>query len=201
AGALSLTASGGQGGNQLITGVESEGPGGGGGGGFIASPAGTGTIVGGVNGTTASSSVAEFVPNGATRGNTGNATTSPSLADVPICNVPNLADLSITKTNTPLSGPNDQAADTVVSGAQSAYSVIVTNSGPGPAINAVILDAPTGGLTCPPANVVTCASAAAGACPAGPLTVADLTAGVTLGTLPATAGSNTVTFSFSCAVQ
>ncbi len=201
AGALSLTATGGLGGNQLITNNESEGPGGGGGGGFIASPAGTGTVTGGTNGTTSSSGLTEFLPNGATRGNAGNAATAPSLANLPICNVPNLADLNITKTNTPLSGPNDQAADTVVSGAQTTYSVVVTNSGPGPAINAVIQDTPTAGLTCPPANVVTCTSAAVGACPAGPLTVANLSAGLTLGTLPATAGSNTVTFSFSCTVQ
>lgn len=201
AGALNLSAIGGNGGSQLITNNESEGPGGGGGGGFIASPTGGGTVTGGVNGTTSSLAVTEFLPNGATRGNTGNAVTAPTLADVPLCNVPNLADLSITKTNTPVSGPNDQAADTVVSGAQSTYSLVVTNSGPGPAINAVIQDAPTAGLTCPPANVVTCTSAAVGACPAGPLTVANLTAGITLGTLPATAGSNTVTLSFSCTVQ
>jgi trimeric autotransporter adhesin len=115
--------------------------------------------------------------------------------------VSNLADLTITKTNTPLAGPSDQAADTVASGAQTTYSVVVTNNGPGPAINAVIGDTPGAGLTCAPANVITCTSAAAGACPAGPLTVANLTAGITLGTLPATAGSNTATFSFSCTVQ
>jgi uncharacterized repeat protein (TIGR01451 family) len=201
AGTLSLSATGGLGGNQLITGNESEGPGGGGGGGFIASPAGTGTVTGGANGTTSSTAVTEFIPNGATRGNAGNAATAPSLANLPLCNVSNLADLSITKTNTPLAGPNDQAADTVDSGAQTNYSVVVTNSGPGPAINALISDTPSAGLTCPPANVVTCTSAAAGACPAGPLTVANLTAGVTLGTLPATVGSNTVTFTFNCTVQ
>ena len=143
----------------------------------------------------------DLMPNGATRGNTGNTGAAPSLANMPLCNVSHLADLSITKTNTPLAGPNDQAADTVVSGAQTTYSVVVTNSGPGPAINAFISDAPGAGLTCPPANVVTCTSAAVGACPAGPLTVANLTTGVTLGTLPAAAGSNTVTFSFSCTVQ
>lgn len=200
-GALGLSAIGGLGGNQLITGNESEGPGGGGGGGFIASPAGTGTVTGGNNGTTSSAAVTEFIPNGATRGNTGNAATAPSLANLPLCNVSNVSDLSIAKTNTPLSGPNDQAADTVASGAQNAYTVVVTNNGPGPAVNAVISDTPGAGITCPPANVVTCASPAAGACPAGPLTVADLTAGVTLGTLPATAGSNTVTFTFSCSVN
>ena len=201
AGALGLLATGGNGGSQLIGGNESEGPGGGGGGGFIASPAGTGTLTAGVNGTTSSGAVTEFIPNGATRGNTGNAATAPSLTNLPLCNVANLADLSITKTNTPLAGPNDQAADTVVSGAQSTYSLVVTNSGPGPAVNAVIQDAPGAGLNCPPANVVTCTSAAAGACPAGPLTVANLTAGITLDTLPATAGSNTATLSFSCTVQ
>jgi uncharacterized repeat protein (TIGR01451 family) len=201
AGTLGLSATGGNGGNQLITNNESEGPGGGGGGGFVASPAGTGTNTGGANGTTSSGAVTEFVPNGATRGNTGNATAAPSLSNIPLCNVSNLADLSITKTNTPLAGPNDQAADTVASGTQTTYSVVVTNNGPGPAINAVISDTPGAGLTCPPANVVTCTSAAAGACPAGPLTVANLTAGITLGTLPATAGSNTATFSFNCTVQ
>ncbi len=201
AGTLSLSATGGLGGNQLITNNESEGPGGGGGGGFIASPAGTGTVTGGANGTTSSTAVTEFIPNGATRGNTGNAATAPSLANLPLCNVTNLADLSITKTNTPLAGPSDQAADTVASGAQTTYSVVVTNNGPGAAINALISDTPGAGLTCPPANVVTCTSAAAGACPAGPLTVANLTAGITLGTLPATAGSNTATFSFNCTVQ
>lgn len=201
AGGLGLSAIGGLGGNQLITNDESEGPGGGGGGGFIASPAGSGTVTGGANGTTSSGAVTEFIPNGATRGNAGNAATAPSLANLPLCNVSNLADLSITKTNTPLSGPNDQAADTVSSGAQSTYAVVITNGGPGPAINAVIQDTPTAGLTCPAANAVTCTSPAAGACPAGPLTVANLTAGVTLGTLPATVGSNTVTFTFNCTVQ
>ncbi len=201
AGALGLSSIGGVGGSQLITGNESEGPGGGGGGGFIASPAGTGAVTAGVNGTTLSASVTEFIPNGATRGNTGNAVTAPSLANVPLCNTPNLADLSIAKTNTPLSGPDDQAADTVSSGAPSAYTVVVTNNGPGPAVNAVIGDTPGAGITCPAANVVTCASPAAGACPAGPLTVADLTAGIALGTLPATAGSNTVTFTFTCSVN
>jgi uncharacterized repeat protein (TIGR01451 family) len=202
AGSLVLSATGGNGGSQLITGNESEGPGGGGGGGFIASPAGTGTLTAGVNGTTSSGAVTEFVPNGATRGNSGSTVTSPSLANLPLCNVPNLADLSIAKTNTPLAGPNDQGADTVASGTPTTYSVIVTNGGPGPAINAVISDSPGTGLTCPPANAVTCTSTASpSACPGGALTVANLAAGVTLGNLPATAGGNTVTFTFNCTVQ
>ena len=113
----------------------------------------------------------------------------------------NLSDLSINKTNTPLAGPSDQAADTVASGSQTIYSVVVPNNGPGAAINALISDTPGAGLACPPANVVTCTSAAAGACPAGPLTVANLTAGITIRKLPATAGSTTPTLSFSCTVQ
>jgi uncharacterized repeat protein (TIGR01451 family) len=201
AGGLTLSALGGNGGNQLITNNESEGPGGGGGGGFIASPAGTGTITGGVNGTSSSAAVTEFLPNGATRGNTGNVATAPVLSNVPLCNFTGSADLLITKTNTPLAGPSDQAADTVVSGAITTYSLVVTNAGPNPVAAAVISDTPGAGLTCPAANVVTCTSAAAGACPAGPLTVGNLATGVALGTLPATAGSNTVTFSFSCTVQ
>jgi hypothetical protein len=67
-----LNALGGRGGNQLVTSNEAEGPGGGGGGGYIASAATlTRTITGGVNGTTTSSALTEFPPNGATRGGIG----------------------------------------------------------------------------------------------------------------------------------
>lgn len=202
AGGLSLSAIGGNGGSQLITNNESEGPGGGGGGGYIASPAGTGTVTAGVNGTTSSGAVTEFLPNGATRGNSGNTVTAPALANVPLCNFTGSADLRITKTNTPLSGPADQAADTVVSGATTTYSLVVTNAGPNPVAAAVISDTPGAGLTCPAANVVTCSSTASpSACPGGALTVANLATGITLGNLPATSGGNTVTFTFNCTVQ
>jgi uncharacterized repeat protein (TIGR01451 family) len=200
AGALSLSAIGGNGGNQLITGNESEGPGGGGGGGFVASPAGTGTVTGGGNGTTSSAAVTEFLPNGATRGNSGNAATAPTVSNVPLCNFTGSSDLRITKTNTPLVGPSDQAADTVVSGASTTYTLVVTNDGPNAVAGAIIADTPGAGLTCPAANTVTC-TGPAGTCPAGPLTVANLTAGITLGNLPATSGSNTVTLTFACTVQ
>jgi uncharacterized repeat protein (TIGR01451 family) len=202
AGGLALSATGGNGGTQLITNNESEGPGGGGGGGFIASPAGTGAVTGGGNGTSTSASMTEFLPNGATRGNSGNTATAPGLANVPLCNFTGSSDLRITKTNTPLAGPDDQAADTVASGATTTYSLVVTNAGPSPVVAAVITDTPGAGLTCPVANVVTCTSTASpSACPGGALTVANLTAGVALGTLPATAGGNTVTFTFNCTVQ
>jgi uncharacterized repeat protein (TIGR01451 family) len=201
AGGLALSATGGNGGSQLITNNEAEGPGGGGGGGFIASPA-AGNVNGGNNGTTTSASLTEFVPNGGTRGHAGNATSAPALGDVPICTASSTADLVVTKTNTPAAGPVDQPADTVVSGAQTTYSLVVTNAGPGTVSNAVLRDTPGAGLTCPPANPVTCTSTATpSACPAGALTVADLANGVVLGTLPATTGSNTATFTFTCTVQ
>lgn len=77
---LNLTAKGGDGGDQLITSSESEGPGGGGGGGYIAVSSGSPNriVTGGLYGTTTSSAVTEFTPNGATSGGagTGNATFS-----------------------------------------------------------------------------------------------------------------------------
>lgn len=126
----------------------------------------------------------------------GIANNTAQAAVDPLC-----SDLSITKTNTPAAGPNDQAADTVAAGTTTTYSVIVTNTGPDAVNAATISDTPSADLTCPATNLVACTSGAAGACPAGPLTAANLTAGITLGTLPATAGSNTATFSFSCIVQ
>ncbi|MBK8927800.1 MAG: gliding motility-associated C-terminal domain-containing protein [Crocinitomicaceae bacterium] len=70
---ISLIANGGDGGDQVIPTNEAEGPGGGGGGGYIAFSNGTpGTNVsGGLNGTTNSGGVTEFVPNGATMGGAG----------------------------------------------------------------------------------------------------------------------------------
>jgi uncharacterized repeat protein (TIGR01451 family) len=108
-----------------------------------------------------------------------------------------------TKTNTPgVNGNVDQAADTVVSGTASNYTIVVTNNGPNAAAGVVVQDTPVAGISCPAATPVTCSSTASpSACPAGALTVANLTAGVTLGTLPATAGGNTATFAFGCTVQ
>ena len=201
AGGLSASAIGGNGGNQLITVNESEGPGGGGGGGFVAVPGGTATVTGGNNGTTSSAGVTEFIPNGATRGGAGTASAAPARSAVPICDITGISDLQVTKTNTPVSGPSDQAADTVASGATTTYTVVVTNNGPDAVTSAQIVDTPGAGLNCPPATPVTCSSPTAGVCPAAAITVADLAAGIALGALPATAGANTATFVFSCAVQ
>lgn len=74
---LSLIARGGNGGDQMISGNESEGPGGGGGGGYIAITSGSPSrnVNGGSYGTSSSTAVTEFTPNGATSGGagTGNA--------------------------------------------------------------------------------------------------------------------------------
>jgi len=110
-------------------------------------------------------------------------------------NTQRATDLSITKTNTPNSGASDQTGDTVVAGADTTYSVVVTNHAAAAVTGAVVRDTPQAGLNCPTTNPVTCTGAA---CPSGNLTVGDLSNGVTLGTL---AAGGTATFSFTCVVQ
>jgi PKD repeat protein len=72
---ISISANGGNGGNQQVNAFtnEAEGPGAGGGGGYIAISSGavTRTTNGGANGTTNSFSLTEFPPNGATKGDDG----------------------------------------------------------------------------------------------------------------------------------
>ncbi|MBI4748082.1 MAG: hypothetical protein HY774_06305, partial [Acidobacteria bacterium] len=84
---ITINANGGVGGTQTISGDEAEGPGGGGGGGFIATSGGTVTqnVNGGLHGTSNSSAVTEFIPNGATRGATGETATAPADASFPFC--------------------------------------------------------------------------------------------------------------------
>lgn len=126
----------------------------------------------------------------------GNTLTVNSSSTPIVCTYTNTgpptADLSITKSN---------GASSVVSGGTTTYVVTVTNNGPDAVSGAFLRDTPGAGLTCPPGNPVTCSSTATpSACPAGPLTVDSLQSGVTLGDLPAAAGSNTVAFGFSCTV-
>ena len=72
---VSLNTNGGNGGNQVVgvLNTETEGPGGGGGGGYIAITGGSASrnSNGGNNGTTNSTSLSEFPPNGATKGAAG----------------------------------------------------------------------------------------------------------------------------------
>ena len=120
----------------------------------------------------------------------------PALGDDLTCTFVNTArpraDLAIAKSN---------SANGVIRGQPTTYSVVVTNNGPATVNGATVTDTPGSGLVCPPSNPVTCTSSASpSACPAGPLQVSSLAAGVALGNLPATAGSNTVTFVFTCTV-
>lgn len=107
-----------------------------------------------------------------------------------------LADLSITKTNTPgVNGDVDQANDTLVRGATTTYTIVVSNAGPDAVTGAVLRDPAAGrsNLTCtaPP----TCTGAA---CPGTPLTLAALDAGVALGNL---VNGGTVTVTLTCVVN
>ncbi|QWP78722.1 DUF11 domain-containing protein [Lysobacter sp. K5869] len=109
-----------------------------------------------------------------------------------ITNTPNQADLTIAKTNNRTASEHGQASQ---------YTLTVTNNGPGTAIGAVVTDPVQAGLDCPAANPVTC-NGVAGGCPVAAATIGDLQGtGVTLGTLPAAAGSNSVSLQFTCTVQ
>ncbi|WP_223619310.1 GEVED domain-containing protein [Lysobacter sp. ESA13C] len=127
------------------------------------------------------------------------ATVAGSAIVCTFTNIAQVADLAITKTNTPLAGDSDQANDTVVRGATTQYTLRVINNGPVSVTGAIVQDTPVSGLNCPAGNVVSCSSATAGACPAAPspILISDLTAGVALGTLPLGA---VVMLSFSCTV-
>ncbi|MBX9401988.1 DUF11 domain-containing protein [Lysobacter sp. BMK333-48F3] len=84
-------------------------------------------------------------------------------SNCPTANITFGADMQITKTNTPASGPNDLANDSYTPGTARTYTVVVTNAGPFGAANAVFTDpaianftvssvtcgSPTGGGVCP----------------------------------------------------
>ena len=105
-----------------------------------------------------------------------------------------LANLAISKTNTPGAGPDDQGTDTLTRGATTTYTIVVTNNGPDAVTGAILRDQAAGrsGLTCN--GTPTCTG---GACPGG-LTMAALEAGVPLGTL---ANGASVTVSLPCTVD
>lgn len=86
------------------------------------------------------------------------------------------------------------------SGGTNNYVVTLTNQGPSVASGAIVTDVVGADLTCPGANVVTCSGAVNGAiCPAGPLTIANMTgAGITVATLPV---NGALQFSYTCNVN
>lgn len=109
------------------------------------------------------------------------------------------ADLRLTKTNTPgVNGEVDQAADTVVSGTTTSYSITVTNNGPDAANGSVLADPAPTNLTCTTAS---CTAAGGAVCPVptGAALVAALQgAGATIPTLP---NGGSVTVTLTCTVQ
>lgn len=109
------------------------------------------------------------------------------------------ADLSVTKTNTPgVNGEQDQASDTLVSGATTTYTITVNNAGPGGANGAVLADPATAGLTC---STASCSAAGGASCPSQ--TGADLvTALQDAGAIiPALPNGGSITVQLACEVN
>ncbi|MGH6711340.1 MAG: CshA/CshB family fibrillar adhesin-related protein, partial [Bradyrhizobium sp.] len=110
-----------------------------------------------------------------------------------------IANLQITKTNTPANGSADGSNDTVPAGSNVDYTIVVTNLGPGAADGAVVRDTPLTGLTC---TTATCGSETNGAaCPAATgtalATAMQSGSGTSVPTLPA---NGSVAFTLSCNV-
>ena len=85
------------------------------------------------------------------------------------------------------------------SGGTNNYVVTVSNAGPAAADGVVVTDVVGAGLTCSPANTVTCSvTAGAAVCPAGPLTFTNLTTGVTIATFP---NASALQFAYTCNVN
>jgi trimeric autotransporter adhesin len=100
------------------------------------------------------------------------------------------ASLSITKTD---------GKDITISGDVNNYVVTLANLGPFAADGAVLTDVASAGLTCPATNPVTCTvTSGAAVCPAGPLSFANLTTGITLSTFPA---NSALQFAYTCSVN
>jgi uncharacterized repeat protein (TIGR01451 family) len=109
------------------------------------------------------------------------------------------ADLRLSKTNTPgQNGEVDQAADTLVSGTATTYTITVTNLGPDAANGAVVTDPAPTNLTC---TTATCAAAGGAVCPVptgAALVTALQGAGATVPTLP---NGGSVVITLNCTVN
>lgn len=200
-GAVAIDVSGGRGGDAWLTGTGAHGSGGGGAGGVaVTSALVAAAVAGGAPGMT---TTADAPPGGATHGaqagGDGRTLVIDPASDTPGTRVGRTckADLQVTKTNTPDSGPSDLPDDAVVSGAPVSYSIVVSNAGPLAADAAVLTDPASPGLTC---TTVTCTvTAGAATCPASP-TVAALQspAGLELPNLPV---NGALTFTLGCTVD
>jgi uncharacterized repeat protein (TIGR01451 family) len=83
-------------------------------------------------------------------------------ANCPTAPITFAADLAVTKTNTPASGPSDLAGDGYVPGQARTYSVVVTNNGPFGAQNITVSDPVPAGINAATMSW-TCASTSGGA--------------------------------------
>jgi uncharacterized repeat protein (TIGR01451 family) len=88
------------------------------------------------------------------------------------------ANLGITKTD---------GITAAIAGSTLSYTITVASFGPSPVVNAVLTDPPAAGLAC---TTVSCAQFGAAVCPAGPLTIAALQAGIAIPSLPASANTS-----------
>jgi uncharacterized repeat protein (TIGR01451 family) len=156
---------------------------------YTISEAAAGTILDGYT-TSYACTNASSVPGAQTPSGPGTSITiTPAVGDDLTCTFDNarkpVADMRVTKTS------NESS---VLAGGTAVFSIVVTNGGPDAVTGAVVTDPPSGRTnlicTAPP----TCAGAA---CPAGPLTMAGLDSGYTLGLM---ANGASVTFTVTCQV-
>lgn len=127
---------------------------------------------------------------------------TPAFGDDLTCTFANrrspLADLWITKTNTPGANADvDLPGDTLVSGTGTTYTLVVGNAGPDAADGATVVDAAIAGLNCATAS---CVGSGGASCPAptgAALAAALAGSGVVVPQLPA---GGTVTFALDCTV-
>lgn len=156
---------------------------------YTISEAAAGTILDGYT-TSYACTNASSVPGAQTPSGPGTSITiTPAAGDDLTCTFDNarkpVADMRVTKTS------NESS---VLAGGPAVFSIVVTNGGPDAVTGAVVTDPPSGRTnlicTAPP----TCAGAA---CPAGPLTMAGLDSGYTLGLM---ANGASVTFTVTCQV-
>lgn len=127
-------------------------------------------------------------------------TTTSDVQQIIVCTVTNsrrLADLRVTKTNTPgINGEADQAADVLISGTSTSYTITVTNLGPDGADGVRVRDQPTN-VACATAS---CSASAGASCPpqSGAALMSLLLAGSA--TIPILPNGGSVTFTIACQV-
>lgn len=90
--------------------------------------------------------------------------------------------LSVTKTNTPAAGAQDQTGDTVAAGDTTVYSIVVGNAGPNDVSDVILKDPASPNLNC---TQVSCSASGNAVCPVAPSIAAlQSPAGLTLPSLP-----------------